>query len=447
VLIPAIHVGLLAPGDNPAQLVLPEGAGSLDLALSVTEPFRGIEPLAKAAGAGMQHIALDEKAMIPDAQWVTLRVCPAYPHMPWNGSRPPLEAVSKQTTIACPDLPQVDFTLPQRKFIPVSFKTGRPSYVLDLKGQALRKLYLLLIPFFDNHDMYADVGRVTVRSTEEIVYARTLRFPGDLDWWFPPAVVREFATVSEGRDGRLRLLPLLAPDRADWDEGCPPAFPQPRFWSSSRCIVTPSSVMSIVEIDLGRPTECASLTLEAIGVDPSFGIVAVTGLTAAGQAALAGTPWNPPAGFHEPRTLFNFEHNPSLAGWTMEGNAFIVATCPALFMTPTLNSLVAAGEAATGRAVSPDFTINAGDAALLIRYHGGHAKADDGPGLLAIDVVDSAGGRRLHRLKVEADHTLRWARIPAGAWAGKTVHLEITDANADNSFAWLGVAAVKITGE
>ncbi len=341
-----------------------------------------------------------------------------------------------QNTIACPDLPHIDFALPKRKFIPVSFKVGRPVHVLDLKGRVFRKLYVLLIPFLDNHDMFCTVGRVTVRSTEDVVYSRTLRFPGDLDWWFPPTVVREFATVSEGRSDRFGLLPLLPPERADWNEGLPPAIPQPRFWSSSLAVVTPSSVMNVIEVDLGRPVELESLTLEAIGVDPSFGIVAVTGLTPEGLDALQNTPWNPPARFHPPRTIFSFEHNPSLNGWRIEGDAFSVATIPSLFMTPTLNSLAQKGEAAIGKAISPDFQLMRGDDVLLIQYHGGRSKSDDGAGLLAIDLVDSVTGQRLHRLKIQADHTLRWARIPARGWAGKSVHIELIDQNADKSFAW-----------
>ena len=445
--IAAEHVGLLSPGDNRATLVLPGEAGSFEIMVPVDQAFVPAEPLAKAAKAGLVHVPLDEGAMIPDTQWTTLRVCPAYPHMPWNGSRPPLEALAGQKTIECPGLPLVDFALPQRKFIPVSFKGGRPSYVLDLKSQICRKLYLLVVPFLDNHDMFSEVGRVTVRSSEEVVYARTLRFPGDLDWWFPPAVVREFATVSEGHPNRFGLLPLLTPDQADWAEGHPPKLPQPKYWSSSRLITTASSVMNIIEIDLGRALPLASLTLEALGVDPSFGIVAVTALTPDGEQHLRGTPWMPPTRFREPRTVFSFEHSTSLDGWRIEGKAFSVGTFFTLFMTQTLNSLGAAGEAATGKAVSPDFELKEGDATLMIQYHGGHSKSAPTPQLLAIDLVDARSGERLQRMEINADHTLRWGRIPVGRWSGRSVHLELTDENKDSAYAWLGLANVKLAGQ
>jgi hypothetical protein len=446
--IPADHVGLLSPGDNAAELVLPGTAGSLDLVLPCTRTFEQPEsPPTRAVRAGLIPLPLDEKAMIPDSEWITLRVCPAYPHMPWNGSRPPLESLEKQEAIACPDLPLVDFALPRRKFIPVSFKAGRPAYVLDLKSRSLRKLYVLVIPFFDNHDMFAPVARVTVRSTEEVVYSRTLRFPGDLDWWFPPRVVSEFATVSQKRPDRFGLLPLLPASKSDWEEGRPPLFPQPRFWSSSRHLETPSAVMSIVEIDLGRPLELASLTLEAIGVDPSLGLVAVTGLGPGGQDLLEGTRWNPPTRFREPRTVFSFQQDSGPAGWRLEGGAFSVGTVPSLFMTPTLNSLGAAGESATGRAISPDFSIRPGDATLAVQMQGGQSRADVGPGLLAVDLVDSADGRRLHRLVPAASHALRWATIDVHEWAGRTVHLEVTDQNSDPSYAWIGLAAVRLSSE
>ena len=39
---------------------------------------------------------------------------------PWAGSRPPLESLAGKKTLTCPDLPHVEFALPDRKFIPVS---------------------------------------------------------------------------------------------------------------------------------------------------------------------------------------------------------------------------------------------------------------------------------------------------------------------------------------
>jgi hypothetical protein len=441
------NAGLLCLGDNRATVTLPGQAGALETVLSVTELFTSVEPLARAVKASLEPVALDESAMIPDTQWTTLRVCPAYPHMPWAGSRPPLESLAGKKTLASPDLPHVEFALPHRKFIPVSFKSGRPAYCLDLKGRMCRKLFLLVVPFLDNHDMFAQVGRVTVRSPEDIVHSETLSFPGDADWWSPPAIVGDFATIGKEPRDRHGLLPLLAADRTDWAEGRPPAFPQPRFWSSSRLVVTPSSVMSIIEIDLGRYTEVKSLTLESIGVDPAFGMVAVTALTAQGQSLLEGTPWNPPASYRQPRTIFNFEQQSDLAAWRIEGNAFSVSPFPSLFATPTLNSLSKVGEAATGKAVSPDFELKPADTTLMIQYHGGRSKTDDGAGLMAIDLVDAKSGQRLYRLALSADHTLRWEHIDVKPWAGRSVRLELTDQNTDPSYAWLGLAALNIESE
>lgn len=444
--MPASMAGLLALGDNRATITLPDRAGTIGTVLSVVEPFTKLEPLTRAIKTSLVHIPLDESAMIADTQWPKLRVNPAYPHMPWAGSRPPLEAVAGRKTLSLPDLPFIDFVLPDRKFIPISFKAGRPSHTLDLKSRLCRKLFVLVVPFLDNHDMFVPVGRISVRSPEDIVHVRTLRFPGDLDWWSPPAVVGDFATIGREPRDRFGLLPLLSPEQADWAEGRPPVFPQPRFWSESRHILTGSSVMNVIEVDLGRFVEVASLTLESIGADPAFGLVAVTVQTADGQSVLEGTPWNAPAAYRQPRTLFNFEQR-GAEGWMLEGEAFSVASVPSLFSGATLNSLAKAGEMATGRATSPDFRLTASDTTLRIRYHGGQSKADRGPGLMAIDLIDASDGRRLHRLSLAADHNLRWERVDVRSWAGRAVRLQLIDENTDPSFAWLGLSSVTVTAE
>lgn len=444
--VPATHVGLLSPGDNMMTLTLDHWTA--DVMVPVDEAIADNEPLSRAARAGLVHVPLDESAMIPDTEWTTLRVCPAYPHMPWAGARPPLEAVADAETIHCPGLPHVSFALPGRRFIPVAFKAGRPGAVIDLDALVARKLYLLVIPFMDNHDMFTDVGRVTVRSTEEIVYSRRLRFPGDVDWWFPPAIVADFATApASPREDRLGLLGLRRSGHGDWRRGLPPAFPQKQYWSKSRFIVTPSSLMSVVEIDLGRPLPLDSLTLGSIGADPAFGIVALTAMTSGGQQHLLDTAWMPPLGMREPRTVFNFDRGTELEGWEITGDAFSVSTYPHLFTTQTLNSLAAAGEAATGRAVSPAFEIRPGENVLLLQYHGGRSTGQDGPGLLAIDLIDADSGERLHRMAVDADHTLRLGRIAVEQWSGRSVRLALTDEHRGDAFAWMGVASVELTAE
>lgn len=445
--VPARMAGLLAPGDNAVALTLPGGTDSVETQVAAIEPFEKLEPLARATKAGLERVPLDPTHMIPDTEWTRLRVFSAYPHMPWAGSRPPLEALAGRKTIACPDLPHVDFALPDRKFIPVSFKAGRPAYTLDLKARLCRKLFVLVVPFLDNHDMFATVGRITVRSPEDIVYSRQLRFPGDVDWWSPPAIVGDFATIGRNPRERHGLLPLPTTNAADWAEGRPPAFPQPGFWSDSCHVTTAGSVMSVLEIDLGRFVEVASLTLESLGADPAFGLVAVTALTAGGQTHLADSPWNPPAVFRQPKTLFDFEKDPALTGWSVEGPAFSVSSVPSLFATPTLNSLGAAGEAATGRATSPAFALGPADSTLLVRIHGGLSKSEEGPGLLALDLLDARDGRRLHRLVPGGTHNLRWERIDVRRWSGQTIQLQLVDQNTDAAFAWLGVAAVRVVSE
>ena len=73
---------------------------------------------------------------------------------------------------------------------------------------------------------------------------------------------------------RFELVPLLKTNQFDWTEGKPPAFPEPKYWSTSIPVVTKSCLMDVIEIDLSCPTELDYLVFEFIGAYPAFGIVA-----------------------------------------------------------------------------------------------------------------------------------------------------------------------------
>ena len=60
------------------------------------------------------------------------------------------------------------------------------------------------------------------------------------------------------------------------DEPWETSFPQPEYWAACRALNTPSTVLNVVEMDLGEPAELKSLTLSTIGTEPAVGLVAVS---------------------------------------------------------------------------------------------------------------------------------------------------------------------------
>lgn len=439
--IPAGYAALLSPGDNQAELVLP--GGLVPLTLDASRLYASQKPLQAYAKARHKPIDLPAADLIADTDWPKMRSFKAYPHMPWAGSRPPLEALGDKGDVTAPGLEAVPFRFVPRRFVPISFPIGRPVWTLPLGSRPYRKLYLLVVPFLDNHDMFAPVAQVSVLAENEGVFSRTLHLPGDLDWWSPPAVVGEFATAVKPRPNRFALLPQLAPDQTDWAEGRPPAFPQPEFWATCRAVTIASTVMNVIEMDLGRSTPLKALTVSTLGVQPGLGVVAVAGETSGGIEALKDTPLMPPQDEREPRVVFRLSTVGDLEGWTTEGTAFSVGTVPSLFGTPSLNSLAAAGESATGKAVSPEFTADA--RVLTFQIHGGNSRSDDGPGTLCVRLVDAKSDEVLHVARPSGTHALQPVRIDLEKWQGRTLRLEIVDENADPSFAWIGIREVTLS--
>ncbi len=441
--LPADRAALLSPGDNAATLVLPDRI-AIDLTLDAASLFRAQTPLRKYAQARLQPVPLPDADLIADADWPRLRPFHAYPHMPWAGSRPPLEALGDRGEIGVPGLDDLTFRFTPRRFLPISYTIGRPSWSLPLANRPYKKLYLLVIPFLDNHDMFAPVAQVSAEAENGGVFARTLYFPGDLDWWSPPEVVGDFATARKPRPDRFGLLPLRRPDQGDWAEGKPPAFPQPEYWASCRTVRLASSVMNVVEFDLRTLTPLKSLTLSTVGVQPGLGLVAIVGETAGGLEALNGTPWMPPADSREPRTLFAFAQPADLQGWRVEGRAFRVATVPGLFGFPTLNSLSAGGEPATGRAVSPDFFPGEGERRLDVEIQGGNSTATGGKCNLCLRLVDVESGRILGEIIPPGTHMPVTKVLPLDGLQGRRLRLELIDENTGSSYAWIGIRSVRI---
>jgi hypothetical protein len=438
--IPPDAAALFSPGDNRAEVILPDGA-SLDLVLQASALFAGESARAQQARTRMVPVPLPETERQDDAGWREVRTWYAYGHFPWAGAKPPFESLAGQATLSVEGLPQVEFLLHDRKLVPISWHMHRPAFTLDLGGKSVKKAYLLVVPFLDNHDVYAPVARVSAQRTDGGIVSRTLYFPGDWDWWVPEPIVGEFATIRGPREDRFGLLPRLGPEQADWDAARPPEFPQPAWWASCRAARTDTSVLNVIELDLGGPMDLRSLTVETIGTDPALGLVVVTLETPGDVESLRGTPWYPPAAFREPRVVFELDSPDALKGWALEGTAFSVASVPALFDEATLNSLAAAGETATGSASSPSFEIRPEDTRLGFLHQGGH-------GSLRIELLDADSKAVLDTFPITCGSpALQWGGFEIVRWRGKRVQLRLVDENADTSYAWLGIPKVVLYSE
>ena len=441
--IPRELAAVLSAGDNAAEVMAPDGS-TAKLTFSAG-PLFAAEPLAKYQRSRITPLPLPDAELLADTAWQSVRPFKAYGHMPWGGSRPPLEALADAGELAVDGVPGLTFRFKPRHFLGISAAAGRPSWTMPLNELSARKLYLLVIPFLDNHDMFSPVAQISVQAVNGAAYARTLHFPGDLDWWSPAEVVGEFATCRGPRPARFGLLSQLTPGDADWPEGQAPAFPQWQFWAGSCAVRLKSTVMNVVELDLGRATPLKSLTVSTLGSQPGLGLVGVVAETSGDVKLLNGTPWMPPGRFREPRVLFSFAGADALKGWTLEGNAFSTAAVPTLFAFPTLNSLAAAGEAATGKATSPEFQVGEAEASLEIELHGGRANTITDRTNLAIRLVDADDAKVLATVLPNGSHVPTSERVSLAGLAGKRLRLELEDRNTQAAYAWIGVRKVTVS--
>jgi hypothetical protein len=274
--LPQDLLNTLSPGDNEASLFL-ESSRVIPITLTAEKIIKYLPP------CQLVDLPLPKSELIPAAQWNTLRVMPGFPHIFFTFSNygwpKPMLALDNTNMISVPEIPGLIFKIPHREFIPVSHKSGKVSFMLDLKSGVYKKIYLLILPFVDNHDMFTKAARVTVYSDNQIIYTRTLYYPGDLDYWVPNVNPTAFATFRKPRPDRFGLLPLLKPGQSDWAEGRPPLFPEPDYWSTSIPVVTKSCLMDVIEMDLNTPMKLDSLVFESIGDYNAFGIVGAVGET------------------------------------------------------------------------------------------------------------------------------------------------------------------------
>lgn len=275
------HSDQLKDIELPANATFSAGVNVATFTLSGEVPVNFRFSMDKPSNAPhFISIKLPLKDLMPDTLWTSIRIMPGFPHIFFTfsdyGVPKPMWALKNVKEIAVEQIPGLKFQIPGTNFIPVSHLAGKVSYKLDLEKKKYKKLYVLVLPFVDNHNIFAPVARITAYNNKAIVYNRTLNYPGDVDYWVPDKNPTSFASVRTPRPDRFELLPLLNPDQPDWPEGKPPAFPQPKWWSTSLPVVTKSCVMNIIEINLNKPGELDYLVFEVLGVMPAFGIVAVT---------------------------------------------------------------------------------------------------------------------------------------------------------------------------
>lgn len=259
----------LYSGDNVLNLKLPDEA---PLEIKFANKYNETH-------SDFVDIELPEAAMIPDTLWSDLRIMPGFPHVfiAFTGAKmpKPMWALENMSRIEVEQIEGLSFKLPGRQFVPVSHKSGKTAFRLNLEKHKYKKIYLLVLPFVDNHDIFSEVARVSVYSGNKIMQSRTLNYPGDVDYWVPNNHPASFSSFREPRENRFEMLPILKKSDSDWEEGTPPDFPQSRWWSESYPVETESCLMNVVEISLDSPGTLDYLLFESLGALPAFGIVSV----------------------------------------------------------------------------------------------------------------------------------------------------------------------------
>jgi hypothetical protein len=117
----------------------------------------------------------------------------------------------------------------------------------------------------------------------------------------------------------------------------------------------------------------------------------------------------------------------------------------ALFTKPTLNSLAAAGESATGRALSPVFAIEDPTSQQIgINYQGGHGTKTDTDPALCIRLLDAESGEVVDWLPPPSSHSLSPSVLSLKKAKGKKFQIEIIDKDTNTGYAWIGITGIEL---
>jgi len=422
------YINKFSPGDNALIVSLPN-MESIDIVVVMNDLF-GMPEFAISMQDRFEPLSFSkETKLLKDTQWPTLRVMQGQPHLfvAWHEWNQPLKSLADKDSLKIPEIPELDFEINQREFVPISRKIDKTLYRQRFDKDEYKKFYFLLLPLVDNHDMFTEVARINVYRGIHNVYSKVLTYPGDVDFLDPNQ--ENIGGTVRGRKTRFGLLPQLQQRDSDWLEAKPPAFVQTEYWSSAIPVLLNSGTLTVVEVDLGRSVEADSISFEILGEYSAFGILGIVAEKSKDISA---------------RTLFMFNKEDQLNGWTLEGNAFSVKAIPHLFVNPTLNSLAIAGEKATGKAISPAFTIQEGDESLEFKYQGGKTKTVDGEKSLVVKVIDSDSGEVIDETSMPNTHTLVVKKVSLKKLLGRSLRIEIIDNDPSESYAWNGIKSVKI---
>ncbi len=432
-----LHVAArMSPGDNTAELLLPP-ATRVAFVVDASAAYTQSVLLSNAALARTAPLRLPPPLLKAHAEIAGLRDSYGADWTGWQQWPPQVNFPPETALITVPELPCVTFTNCGNKVIPLSWKSGMPLVTLRLRNETFRKLYLLVQPWLENHDMDTPVARICVRTAARDYIARVLTTPGDLDYGYPAHPI--LSTCTGPRAERHGLLPLLRAADGDWAEGKPPEFPQPAFWADTRCVRTTKGLMNVIELAFETPVSIATLTIETLGTDAALGIVGITGERVTDFASAQGTPFMPPPGAGDPICMLAAHGPNTISNWTLEGNAFGLAAQPDVYDSVTLHSRARSGEQATGKAISPPFVIPPGYARLELVCQGTAGMPGMPNPLLYFDLIDVASGERLVRHHAQGTQRLKAYCVPVGAFAGRTVRLEMVDANSGAACAWIGL--------
>ncbi len=262
--IPETVFDKLSSGDNFTKLILPQNQGELDVFLTVNKK------------SGFVKIPINAET-VPENKWREMRNNRVYHGpIPW-GTHSLMSGLAGVTNLTVKEIQGLNFTFADRQFVPISAKIGKPSLQVNLKGNKIKKLYILMFSIIDNNEMFSKIAKITIHGNNNVIYCRELFFPGDVDWW-PRRVPGDLmSTAQDERENRFGLLKLLKATDADFDEGKPPSFPQSKFWASSLTVKPKAGTLNVIEIDLGKYVSADSLTIETVGTDAGIGLLDVVG--------------------------------------------------------------------------------------------------------------------------------------------------------------------------
>ena len=279
---------LISVGDNAAQLLLPNG-DTLEMTLKVAD-------LPKSLKAEIVQIPLPQSAIVPDIKSSWVRATGEYSGLYAPGASADfaevneyaapgqmlMEYIGATELIEVPQLPGVGFKVGP-EYAMVSNRDGKTSTVIPMDSKEYKKIYILIVSFVDNHDTFSEVGRIDVkinaphsRMMGQVVKSRTLTTPGDVDYYWRENYMVRIGTHKGNRETAPALIPLLSKSEGDWAIAQPPIFPQASLWADSIAVDLSNSTLNVIEIDLGKRVNVKEIDFQALGLDPAFGIVAVT---------------------------------------------------------------------------------------------------------------------------------------------------------------------------